>query len=187
MLKKLMIIGAAAVLVLAVALVAAGDSGDAVACKDQAKASTASSSCSGKAATAAGTKSASACARSAAAAACCPASGKAAVAGYTKAECGEKAHANAAALGEITDEIPYREAKRLVVVGTMACGSCTYKKTASCAPLVKTEDGKVYPLVKNHMIKRMHQAETEQGFELSTRVRKFDGVKYLEVVSFRSL
>jgi hypothetical protein len=83
--------------------------------------------------------------------------------------------------------IPYREAKRLVVVGTMACGSCTYKKTASCAPLLKTEDGKVYPLVKNHMIKRMHQAETEQGFELSTRVRKISGVKYLEVLSFRSL
>jgi hypothetical protein len=143
--KKLMIIGAAAVLVVAVALVAVGDSGDAVACKDQAKASTASSSCSGKAATAAAcTKSASACVRSAAAAACCPTSGRAAVAGYTKAECGEKARAHAAALGEITDEIPYREAKRLVVVGTMACGSCTYKKTASCAPLLKTEDGKVY-------------------------------------------
>jgi hypothetical protein len=189
MMKKLLTIGAAVALVLAVAFVAAGDSGNAVACKDKAgaKASTASnssSSCSAKAATAtASTKSAGACT---AGSGCC-AAGKAAVAGYAKGECGDKAAASAASLAEITDEVPYGEAKRVVVTGTMACGSCTYHKTAACAPLVKTKDGKVYPLVKNQMIERLHQANAEEGVELSTRVRKIDGVKYLEVLSFRAL
>jgi len=177
--KKLMIIGAAVVLALAVALVATGDAGNTSACKDKAKASAASAK--------SATQSASACTRSAAASACCATSGKAAVAGYSKDACSDKAAAKSAALSEIVDEIPYREAKRLVVAGTMECGSCTYQKTSTCAPLVKTEDGKVYPLVKNHMIKRMRQEKTEQGFELSTRVRKIDGVKYLEVLSYRAL
>jgi len=189
--KKLLTIGAAMVLVLAVAFVAISDAGDAAACKDKdgAKASTASksSSCSAKAATASA-KTAGACARSAAAASGCCASGKAAVAGYTKGDCANKASANAAALAEITDEVPYGERKRIVVAGTMACGNCTYQKTAGCAPLIKTGDGKVYPLVNNEMVKRMREAEAEEGFELSARVRKLeDGMKYLEVVSFKAL
>jgi len=182
--KKLLTIGAAMVLVLAVAFVAASDSGNAVACKDKAGAKASTASASSSCSAAAKTASAGTCTRSATASSGCCASGKAAVAGYTKGECGD----NAAALNEITDEVPYGERKRVVVAGTMECGHCTFNKTAGCAPLIKTSDGKVYPLLNDDMVKRMRKTKTEEGFELSARVRKLeDGVKYLEVVSFKAL
>jgi len=186
--RKLVAIGAALALVFAVAFVVAGD-GSAVACNKDASAKNASASLSCK--SAAATTASASCSRSAAAktaSACC--SSKNAVAGYTKAEKkqakAEEAAARTAALKEITDPLPYKNNKRVVVTGSMQCGSCSYKATAACAPLFKTIDGKVYALIQNGKWEAMHKSGADT-FEVSTRVTKRSGMKYLEVVAFKAL
>ena len=202
--KKLMVIGTAVALMFALAIVVvAGNS--AFACDKEAQASAASASTCSKSASAASVASSSCCmgasasvasssgcTRSAsyASASCCD--GKAAVAGYTKTgdkkACSkETAEEHAAAIAKITDEIPYRADKRLVLTGTMQCGQCSYEATASCAPLLKTVDGKVYPLAPGQILTKMKKTEAADGFEVTTRVKKIDGVKYLDVVAFKAL
>jgi hypothetical protein len=135
--------------------------------------------------------SASMCGKSAKTAAHCCA-GENAVAGYTKAgadrACCNAAKADklAAELKTIVDEVPHMERYRMVVAGSMECGHCTYDATASCQPLLKTTDGKVYPLLRNGLVKRMHKSDAK-SFEVSTNVRLINGVKYLEVKSYKSL
>lgn len=170
--KKLIGIGAALALALVFTLSMAG--GDAVAGSGSARCSKSASVASAG------------CSRTASFA--CT-SGKAAVAGYTKASAtsAETPEEHAAALKGIVSEIPYRESKRMVIAGNMACGSCSYDATASCAPLFKTVDGKVYPLVPGQLVDRMKNAESTNGFEVTTRVKKMDGVKYLDVLAFKAL
>ena len=205
--KKLIVIGTAVALMFALAIVVAG--GDsALACDKEAKASAASASSCSKSASAASVASSACCmgasasvasssectkSASYASASCCD--GKAAVAGYTKTgdekacskEAKEATEAHAAAIAKITDEIPYRADKRLVLSGTMQCGHCSYEATESCAPLLKTVDGKVYPLAPGQILTKMKKTEAADGFEVTTRVKKIDGVKYLDVVSFKAL
>jgi len=131
------------------------------------------------------------CGKSAKTAANCCA-GENAVAGYTKAgadrACCNAAKADklAAELKTIVDEVPHMERHRVVVAGSMECGHCTYDATGSCQPLLKTTDGKVYPLLKNGLVKRMHKSDAK-SFEVSSNVRLINGVKYLEVKSYKSL
>ena len=126
--------------------------------------------------------------------------GKAAVAGYEKTGKGKAAcspedcksaccdadAAHAAALKGIVDEIPYRDSHRVVVSGTIECGSCTYKTTTACQPLLKTTDGKVYPLNHSGMVKKMKKSGAT-SFEVTSKVRNFNGVKYLDVKSFKTI
>jgi len=194
--KKIIVIASAIALVGAVAFVAVG-SGDAVACDKSGKTAEAGytkaskSSCSSKTAEAGYTKS-SCSAKGATASAGC--SGKSAVAGYEKASCSSnccsgtaKASEQAMAVREVTDELPYGSNKRVVLTGSLACGKCTYKATASCAPLLKTADGKVYPLSPNSNLVNDMKASKGGTFEVSARVKKSYGTKYLDVVAFNTL
>jgi hypothetical protein len=126
-----------------------------------------------------------------AASGCC---GKSAVAGYEKASCTAaccsgtaKAAEQAMAVREVTDELPYGDNKRVVLEGTLACGKCTYQATETCAPLLKTADGKVYPLAPgNNLVKEMRHSKAG-SFEVSGRVDKTYGTKYIDVVAFHTL
>lgn len=205
----------ALVAIFALTVAAVGVSSNALACDKKAKAQSASADKAGCCAKSAKTASASACAKSAktasasactksaktasasmcgksakTAAHCC--AGENAVAGYTKAGADKaccnaaKADKLAAELKTIVDEVPHMERHRVVVAGSMECGHCTYDATASCQPLLKTTDGKVYPLLRNGLVKRMHKSDAK-SFEVSTNVRLINGVKYLEVKSYKSL
>ncbi len=92
-----------------------------------------------------------------------------------------------ASLQGVVDEIPYRESKRLVLAGTYACGHCSLHLTEACAPMFKTADGKVYPLMKDNRSADLRKAGATNGVQLSAQVRNINGVKYLEVKSFKTL
>lgn len=112
--------------------------------------------------------------------------------------CGEKAVKTAsseesccsatktASLKGIVDEMPYRENKRVVLAGTYACGHCTLQKTEDCSPMLKTADGKIYPLLQNSHASELRDSEGK-NVEVSGTVKKVDGVKFLEVKSYKVL
>lgn len=98
---------------------------------------------------------------------------------------GEKCGAvKTASLKGMVDEMPYRENKRVVLAGSYACGHCTLQKTEDCAPMLKTADGKVYPLLENNHAMGMRGSEGK-NLEVSGTVKKVDGVKFLEVKSYK--
>ncbi len=98
---------------------------------------------------------------------------------------GEKcASAQSASLKGKVDEMPYRESKRVVLAGSYACGHCTLQKTEDCSPMLKTADGKVYPLLQNNNAMEMRSKEGK-NLEVSGTVKKVDGIKFLEVKSFK--
>jgi len=121
-----------------------------------------------------------------ASAGCCQ--GKEAEAGYSKAQgcCKAEGASQQAALKGIVTDLPYAERHRVVVAGTMECGHCTYKATAKCQPLLKTTDGKVYPLLQSNLVKDMRHDKTGT-FEVSSNVKVVNGIKYLDVKSYRSM
>jgi hypothetical protein len=94
--------------------------------------------------------------------------------------------AKTASLKGVVDEMPYRENKRVVLAGSYACGHCTLQKTADCSPMLKTADGKIYPLFENARASELRDSEGK-NIEVSGTVRKVDGVKYLEVKSYKIL
>jgi hypothetical protein len=183
--RNMLLIGTVAVFGLATAMVAAGDATRAAACDESAKSASASSCCakSADAATASSGCTRSAATTTAAGAggdACCK-SGKAASA---SAAC-DKSKTDTAFNGTV-DEIPYRENKRLVLTGVYMCGHCNLKATESCSPMFKTADGKVYPLLKNPESNDLRGADTGNGVEIASSVVKIDGIKYLEVKSYKA-
>lgn len=98
---------------------------------------------------------------------------------------GEKcATAKTASLKGKVDEMPYRESKRVTLAGSYACGHCTLNKTEDCSPMLKTADGKVYPLLQNSHAMEMRSKEGK-NLEVSGTVKKVDGVKYLDVKSYK--
>jgi hypothetical protein len=113
--------------------------------------------------------------------ACCKGDGETA----SGEKCDESA--TTAAIKDVVDEVPYAESKRVVVSGTYACGHCTMKATEDCTPMFKTADGKVYPLLKNNLSSKLRSADEGNGLEIATSVKKIDGVKYLEVKSYKVL
>jgi hypothetical protein len=96
------------------------------------------------------------------------------------------ASAKSASLKGKVDDLPYRENKRVVLAGSYECGHCTLQKTEDCAPMLKTADGKVYPLLQNAQARDMRSREGK-NVEVSGSVKKLDGVKYIEVKSYRVL
>ena len=94
------------------------------------------------------------------------------------------ATAKTASLKGKVDEMPFRENKRVVIAGSYACGHCTLNKTEDCAPMLKTADGKVYPLTQNNLAMDMKSKEGK-NLEVSASVKKVDGVKYLDVKSYK--
>lgn len=85
------------------------------------------------------------------------------------------------------DAIPYREDKRLVLTGVYECGHCELGATAECSPMFKTVDGKVYPLWKSDHVTALLNDKTTKNVEIATVVKKVDGVKYLDVKSYKTL
>ncbi len=126
-------------------------------------------------------------ATAAAAGAGCEKSGAAASA-KSKEECAKVCNeAKTAALKAAVDDIPYRENKRLVLTGSYACGRCTLEVTETCSPLFKTAEGKVYPMIKSQLTQNLRRADAGNGVEIGSSVKKIDGIKYLEVKSYKSL
>lgn len=91
-----------------------------------------------------------------------------------------------ASLKGLVDEMPYKENKKVNLAGSYACGHCTLAKTEDCSPMFKTADGKVYPLFKNSRSSALKELEGK-NIQVSGSVKKVDGVKYLEVKSYKVL
>ena len=117
-------------------------------------------------------------------AACCKA-GKATAAGAKGKQACEKSKTASVFQGAV-DELPYRENKRVVLIGAYACGHCNLQVTDGCSPMFKTADGKIYPLMKNLEASGLRAADAGNGVEIASSVRKIDGIKYLEVKSYKA-
>ncbi|MDH4035936.1 MAG: hypothetical protein OEX18_02030 [Candidatus Krumholzibacteria bacterium] len=118
--------------------------------------------------------------------ACCKTGqAKTASAGACKAVCEESK--TATTFNGAVDELPYRENKRLVLTGTYVCGHCSLDATETCSPLFKTADGKVYPLISNPEASQLRAANDGNGVEIASSVKKLNGIKYLEVKSYKTL
>jgi len=115
---------------------------------------------------------------SASAAGCCEKGAKSAAAGE---KCSES---TSASLKGVVDVLPYRENKRVVLAGSYACGHCTLEKTAECAPMLKTADGKIYPLLKTARASELRSMEGK-NIEVSGTIKKYDGVKFIDVKSYK--
>ncbi len=85
------------------------------------------------------------------------------------------------------DEVPYRESKRVVLTGTYECGHCAVGATADCSPMFKTADGKIYPLLDSSRVSSLRDDKVAKNVEIATIVKKIDGVKYLDVKSYKTL
>ena len=101
----------------------------------------------------------------------------------TAGQCEKSTKTAAAAV----DAIPYREDKRLVLTGMYECGHCELGATADCSPMFKTADGKVYPLWNSDRVSALRNDKTTKNVEIATVVKKVDGVKYLDVKSYKTL
>jgi len=149
--------------------------------------------CSGSMATTAAMHDCSSQAAHAAAGAACDQSAKTASAGGSC--CAEKAVQTAsgdekcstsktASLKGVIDEMPYRENKRVTLAGAYACGHCNLDKTEDCAPMLKTADGKIYPLLETARASELKNTDGK-SIQVSGTVKKVDGVKFLDVKSYR--
>jgi hypothetical protein len=184
MLKKTAIIASAAAFVMAAVLIAVGNPGQVSACDGKAKSAAAKAS--------ACTKSASAAKVSAATA------GSSSCAGTAKSSCTRTTHAKTACCADqakqahymqvkkAADMIPYRVNTRLVLTGTYKCGSCDLGVTDKCQAFIKTTDGHLYPLEKSKNVKNMY-ASGNKKFEITARVSKQYGAKYLDVTNYHAL
>jgi len=101
----------------------------------------------------------------------------------TSASCDKSTQTAAAAV----DVVPYREDKRLVLTGTYECGHCGVGATAECSPMFKTADGKVYPLWNSDRVANLRSDKAAKNVEIATVVKKVDGVKYLDLKSYKVL
>jgi hypothetical protein len=95
--------------------------------------------------------------------------------------------AKTAAVKTAVDDLPYAENRRVVLAGSYACGHCALGVTEECAPMLKTADGKVYPMINSARVDAMRAAKLANGVEVSGLVKKLDGVKYIDVKSYRAL
>ena len=91
-----------------------------------------------------------------------------------------------ASLKGLVDEMPYKENKRVTLAGSYACGHCTLQKTEDCSPMLKTADGKIYPLLENARASELKDIEGK-NVEVSGTVKKVEGVKFLQVKSYKVL
>lgn len=199
MIKKTVMIAAAAALVMTGAFVVFGDAGQVAACDGKAKTASASA-CDGKNKSA---STASACTRSASAAKVAAASAggsgctrtKTASAACTKSAahsacCAKSAQqAHYAQVKKVADNIPDRLNSRVVVTGVYVCGSCDLGKIDKCQAFLKTAGGQLYPMTHSKSVKEMHRLHKSgsNDFEITARVTKEGGAKYLDVTYFDAL
>jgi hypothetical protein len=213
--KKALTTAMAAVMVLAVAFIAFAGSGESGTCDKTAKATTAKATHSGCCAAAttasACTRSASAakvassaCTRTAGSTACtktskasaakvaaggecCPHGAAARYERAGNASCCAKARAaHTAELKKTVDQLPYRENRKVVMSGKLLCGKCDLGAFAECQPLLKTAEGKIYPLAHGLQVKAMRKTGAD-SYEVSSQIKKIDGVKFLDVRAFKAL
>jgi hypothetical protein len=123
-----------------------------------------------------------------ASASCCAAGASASHARSGKASCcaASARQAHYAEVKEIADPISYRENSRVVVAGAFECGSCDIHKTSSCQAFIKTDDGKMIPLVLDRKVKGMHMSKSRE-FEVTGRIKTEGGIKFLEVTSYKAM
>jgi hypothetical protein len=113
-----------------------------------------------------------------AAAASCP---------MSKAGCSKTCGSKSAKTAKI-ESIEQREGKTVVLTGRYVCGTCELGlegRSGECQPAFKTKDGKNYLLSSNNLSQRLRAEARDKDVEISSRVRKLDGVKYLEVEVIR--
>jgi hypothetical protein len=87
----------------------------------------------------------------------------------------------------VVTDLPYREDKRVVLTGTYECGHCGIGATADCTPMFKTADGKVYRLWDSNRVADLRDNNSAKTVEIATVVKKVEGVKYLDVKSYKLL
>jgi hypothetical protein len=96
--------------------------------------------------------------------------------------CGGKASKTAS-----IESVPYREGKTIVLAGHYVCGHCELGISDGCQPGFQTKDGKNYLLIKNNLSNELRGTARDKDVEIVTRVKRANGVKYLEVEAIRSL
>ena len=85
------------------------------------------------------------------------------------------------------EDLPYREGTRIVLTGRYVCGLCNLRVTEKCQPGFQTKEGQNYLLVTNNLSDKLHGTARDNDVEIVSRVRKLNGVKYLEVDVVRPL
>jgi len=189
MLKKTAMIAAVAALVVVGAVVVMGGAGEVAACDGKTKTASAQASACTKSASAAkvsaATAGTSSCTKSktASAAATCSEAARAACC----AKMAKQAHYTQ--VKKAADNIPYRLNTRVVMAGTYTCGSCDLGATDTCQAFLKTADGQLYPLLHNKNVKMMYKMHKsgEKDFEVTARVTKQGGAKYLDVTYYTAM
>ena len=81
--------------------------------------------------------------------------------------------------------IDVREGKRVELTVNWECSKCALKISDKCSTLFQTADGKFYRILDNNLVKDMRKSvKSDKDLKIVTRVRKVDGVKYLELDAF---
>jgi hypothetical protein len=78
------------------------------------------------------------------------------------------------------------EGEVFTLTGRYVCGSCELGIGEGCQPAFKTTDGKNYLLSRNNLSKKLREEARDTNVEIVSRVKKYDGVKYLEVEAVRA-
>ncbi|MGD8413561.1 MAG: hypothetical protein PVF33_04985 [Candidatus Latescibacterota bacterium] len=187
MLKKTVTIAAVAALVTAGVFIAAGQAGQGKACEGKSKTASACTKSASAAKVSAAKAGGSSCSRTKTA-------GNPACAGMSasaKSACCAKMsqQAHYAQVRKVADNIPERVNSRVVLTGTYKCGSCDLGATDKCQAFLKTASGQLYPIAKNPSLSDMQKLHMKgkNDFEVTARVTKQGGAKYLEVTHFDSI
>ena len=86
--------------------------------------------------------------------------------------------------------MPWHESKRIVLTGSYVCGKCSLSKLDFCQGFLKTSEGSLFPLMTGLQVNKMKMAahsKDAKGFEVVSKVRIINGVKYLQVLNFTNL
>jgi hypothetical protein len=105
----------------------------------------------------------------------------------SKADCSKACGGKSTKTAKI-ESIGDREGKTVVLAGRYVCGTCELGVGGEdeCQPAFRTKDGKNYLLSKNNLSDRLRADAREKDVEIVSRVKKLDGVKYLEVEAIRA-
>ena len=191
MIKKTVTIAAVAALVTAGVFIAIGDAGQVAACDGKTKTASAGASACTKSASAAkvsaATAGTSSCSKTKTASASASCSKTAQAQSACCAKMAKQAHYTQ--VKNASDNIPHRINSRVVLAGTYKCGSCDLGATDKCQAFLETAGGQLYPMVGNQSVKSMYKLHKkgENDFEVTARVTKKGGAKYLDVTYFDTM
>jgi hypothetical protein len=91
------------------------------------------------------------------------------------------------AIKAVVTDLPYNESKRLVLRGKYVCGKCQLQKFEKCQAMFKTESGELYPLISNGKVMKMKKMKSSDGYQITTRIKRIDGIKHLQVINFTEM